>query len=51
MEWFDTKTFRPAMCESVYAKDNSKTFYFLLESALIHFQKGISDAALVNKLA
>lgn len=47
VEWFDVKTEKPSFCENIYGKDESKTLFFNMEIAMIHFQTGITDAAIV----
>ena len=47
-EWFDVKTEKPVFCENMYRKDESKTLSLNLESALIHFQNGLAEAAIVS---
>ena len=41
---------KPAECESIFAKDNSKTLSIQLETALGHFQQGKTHAALVRNI-
>ena len=48
VEWFDVKTEKPSFCENIYRKDESKTLFFNMEIAMIHFQMGITDAAIVS---
>lgn len=47
VEWFDVHTEKPSFCENVYERDESKTLFFNMEIAMIHFQTGITDAAIV----
>ena len=48
VDWQDVKTVKPSFCESMYRKDNSKTMFFNMEVAMIHFQTRVTDAAIVS---
>ncbi len=48
VNWYDTNTIRPSFCETVYEKDESKTLQVNIETALIQFQIGDTDGAIVS---
>ena len=49
VKWHDVKTEKPSFCESIYRKDDSKTMFINMEIAIIHFQTGQADGAIVSK--
>ena len=49
VKWHDVKTEKPSFCESIYRKDDSKTMFINMEVAVIHFQTGQADGAIVSK--
>ena len=48
VKWHDVKTEKPSFCESIYRKDDSKTMFINMEVAVIHFQTGQADGAIVS---